>query len=191
MLDVDQAGELKAAFRRGNWTNAEIKKACEGDFLARTLAVIRCHAEIVFVKDVIDCDADPIIPYPDWKVEAHTKRGQLVWDPSQFRLHLSPNQKGGKSIQGHKYRKELENLPTENANLLDYLLAHAHLIPEKWKKDVRGKIRYIFFWGTIYRSSDGYLYVRCLYFDGGRWRARYSYLGNEFDASDPSLLRAS
>lgn len=31
MLDVDQAGELKAAFRRGDWTNAEIKRLCEGN----------------------------------------------------------------------------------------------------------------------------------------------------------------
>ena len=26
MLDVDQAGELKAAFRRGDWTKTEIKR---------------------------------------------------------------------------------------------------------------------------------------------------------------------
>ena len=25
MLDVDQAGELKAAFRRGDWTKTEVK----------------------------------------------------------------------------------------------------------------------------------------------------------------------
>jgi hypothetical protein len=46
MLDVDQAGELKAAFRRGNWTNAEIKTLCEGDVLADVRRVILGHAEI-------------------------------------------------------------------------------------------------------------------------------------------------
>ncbi|MDA1169251.1 MAG: hypothetical protein O3A36_02860 [bacterium] len=193
MLDVDQAGELKAAFRRGDWTSAEIKRACEGDFLSRVLTVLRGQSEITVVKHVINGDADPLIPYPDWKVEEHKKRGQVVWDPSQFKLHLSSNQKAGKSIQGHKLRKELESLPTENANLLDYLLAHPNLIPEDWKKDENGKTRYIFFWGTVYRSSGGYLCVRYLCFDDGHWQAfaRLYYLDYEFDASDPSLLRAS
>lgn len=50
MLDVDQAGELKAAFRRGDWTNTEIKKACEGDALAKFRKVIQDLAEIVIKK---------------------------------------------------------------------------------------------------------------------------------------------
>ncbi len=191
MLDVDQAGELKAAFRRGNWTNAEIKKACEGDFLTRTLSVLRGHAEIAVVKHVIDCDAYPLIPYPNWKVEEHKKRGQVVWDPSQFKLHLSRNQRNGKSIEGNKLRKELESLPTENANLLDYLLERPHLIPEEWKTDENGNIRYIFFWGTIYRGSDVALCVRVLYFYEGHWQADGHWLGNEFDGICPSIVRAS
>lgn len=50
MLDVDQAGELKAAFRRGNWTNAFIKRLCEGDILSRVLLVLEGKAEIVIKK---------------------------------------------------------------------------------------------------------------------------------------------
>lgn len=191
MLDVDQAGELKAAFRRANWTSADIKKACEGDFLSRALSVLRGQAEIAVVKHVVDCDADPLIPYSDWKVEEHIKCGQVDWDPSQFKLQLSPNQKDGKSIQGHKLRKELFGLPTPNANLLDYLLEHPHLIPEEWKRDENGNTRYIFFWGTIYRHSDGSLYVRYLYFSEGHWQADYRYLGSEFDGDNPSIVRAS
>ncbi len=49
MLDVDQAGELKAAFRRGDWTNAEIKRACEGNFLAQVRKVLLGQAQIVDV----------------------------------------------------------------------------------------------------------------------------------------------
>jgi hypothetical protein len=191
MLDVDQARELKAAFRRGKWTNAEIKRACEGDFLARAREALLGRAEIVAMKHSIDCDADPLIPYPDWKVESHTKRGQVVWGPSQFNLHLSPNQKGGKSIQGHKLREELACELTENANLLDYLLAHPHLIPEEWKVDDKGNTRYIFFWGTVYRRSDGPLYVRFLCFSEGRWQAFYDWLVRGFGDDCPSLVRAS
>lgn len=47
MLDVDQAGELKAAFRRGNWSNAEIKRLCEGDVLVQVRQVLIGCAEIV------------------------------------------------------------------------------------------------------------------------------------------------
>ena len=50
MLDVDQASELKAAFRRGNWTNSEIKRLCEGDILARMKQVICGYAEVVFTS---------------------------------------------------------------------------------------------------------------------------------------------
>ena len=47
MLDVDQAGELKAAFRRAGWTNADIKKFSEGDFAAKVLLVLMGLATIV------------------------------------------------------------------------------------------------------------------------------------------------
>jgi hypothetical protein len=47
MLDVDQAGELKAAFRRGDWTNGQIKKLCEGNILSQVRQVIEGKAEIV------------------------------------------------------------------------------------------------------------------------------------------------
>src|SRR3989344_5615303 len=47
MLDVDQAGELKAAFRRGGWSNGQIKMLCEGDILARVRMVLEGTAEII------------------------------------------------------------------------------------------------------------------------------------------------
>lgn len=73
MLDVDQAGELKAAFRRGDWTNSEIKSLCEGDVLARVRRVIQGSAEIVVVKKeetpldtIIRVDRSVRPTYPDW-----------------------------------------------------------------------------------------------------------------------------
>ena len=50
MLDVDQAGELKAAFRRSDWTNGQIKRLCEGDILFRIRQVLENKAEIVMKK---------------------------------------------------------------------------------------------------------------------------------------------
>src|SRR3989344_873488 len=52
MLDVDQAGELKAAFQRGGWTNGQIKSLCEGDILSRVKMVLEGTAEIV-IKSIL------------------------------------------------------------------------------------------------------------------------------------------
>ena len=191
VMSSRQSAELDHAFERNGWSSADVKLLSCGNALAQFLPVLRGQAEITVVKHIIDCDADPMIPYEDWRVGEHTKRGQVNWDPSQFKLHLSSNQQGGKIIQGNKLRKELESLPTENVNLLDYLLEHPHLIPEEWKRGENGKIRHVFFWSTIYRNSGGCLCVRYLRFLEGRWQAYYSWLGSDFGDGAPSLVRAS
>lgn len=62
MLDVDQAGELKAAFRRGDWTNAQIKRLSEGDLLAWVLLVLEGRAEIV-IKKVEEKIVPPLLQF--------------------------------------------------------------------------------------------------------------------------------
>lgn len=151
---------------------------------------LRGYSEITVVKHVIDMDAKPLIPYDGWKVEEHKKGGQLEWTPTGFRLHLSANQAEHKSIEGYKLRKELANEPVLNANLLDYLLEHPHLIPEDWKVDEQGRTRYIYFWGTIYRVSDVNLSVRYLHWNGGHWKAWYNWFNDVFGVQSPSLLLA-
>ncbi len=147
-------------------------------------AVLFPSAAVVLGSHQIDCDSDPFVP-KNWKVESHTKGGTLIWDPSKLKLHFSPNQQNGKVIEGHKLRKELENEPVLNANVLDYLLKHPELIPEDWEE------KYIFFWGTIYRDSDGDLCVRCLDWDDGRWYWDCFWLGGDWGASFPAVVRAS
>ena len=140
---------------------------------------------IVKIKHIIDLDADPFLP-EGWQVEEHKKGGQLEWDPTKVKLYLSENQRNNRVIQGNKLRAELANQPVLNANVLDYLLAHPELIPEECK----GKA--VFFWGTIYRNSDGVLCVRCLYWIGGGWRWHYSrWLGDGWYVDGPAALRAS
>jgi hypothetical protein len=112
-------------------------------------------------------------------------RGQFVFDPARIKLHLSPNQQGGKYIKGDKLKVELANEPVLPANVLDFYLANSHLILEEWKEKA------VFFWGTVYRDSSGILYVRCLCFDDGRWYSDCLRLGNDWDGSDPAALRAS
>jgi len=190
MLDVGQANELKLAFRRGNWTNEEIKTLSEGDMLLKVREVLLGRAEIKPVAHLIDLDAPPYIPN-GWSVVEHRQGGQMVWDPTKVKFHLSKNQKGGKRIEGNKLRKELEGKPVYNANLLDYLYANKELIPEEWKKNEDGSIRFTYFWGTIYRASLGSLDVRYLCFSGGQWCWSCSWLGSDWDGRSPAAVPAS
>jgi hypothetical protein len=182
MLDVGQANEIKLAARRAGATNADLKRLSEGDVFAQILPVLRGFGEVMIIKHIIDCDAKPFVP-DGWKVEEHIKGGQFKWDSSQIEPYLDKSQKNGKSIVGNKLRELLAGKSALNANVLDYLLANTELIPEEWK----GK--YIFFWGTVYRHSDGRLYVRYLYWHGDGWSWYYYWLGYGFDGNDPAALR--
>ncbi|MFI5260542.1 MAG: hypothetical protein ACHQU0_01990, partial [Candidatus Paceibacteria bacterium] len=145
--------------------------------------VLRKHAAITMLEHVIDCDASLHVP-DGWKVEEHRKGGQFKFEASQINLYLSAAQKKG-SIRGKELRKELADKPVLNANVLGYLLAKPHLIPKEWK----GKS--IFFWGTVYRRRGGYLCVRFLYWDGGRWIRSTYWLDDDWDGSYPAAVRAS
>ncbi|MEK7576633.1 MAG: hypothetical protein AAB482_02965 [Patescibacteria group bacterium] len=184
VMSSRQASELDFAFERNGWTPADVKKLSVGDMLAQVLPVVRGSGKVEIVRHIIDCDANPFTPN-SWKVEEHRKGGELTWNPTKVNLHLSPNQIGDKVIRGDKLRKELASEPVLNANVLDYLLAHPNLIPEEWK----GKA--VFFWGTIYRVSDGNLYVRYVYFLGGRWRWDYRWLDRGWRVGNPAARLAS
>ena len=116
-------------------------------------------------------------------VESHTP-GATV-DVRKITLHFDPGQMDGESIKGTELRKLLEGQPVLNACVLDHLLDHPEQIPEDWKgKD-------IFFWGTIYRDSDGRQYVRCLCWSGDAWFWRSCRLEGGWDDGSPAALTAS
>lgn len=165
----------------------------EGERLSCALAVVfkmmyDGNADIAALLGTyyIDCDAEPFVPN-GWEVEEHQKGGRLLWDALAQAdcLYLSAAQKNGDSIEGNKLRKELAGKPVLSANVLDYLLANQHLIPEEWKDKA------VFFWGTVYRGSGGGLYVRYLYWDGDRWDWNYHWLGLVWYVNYPAALRAS
>lgn len=144
-----------------------------------------------FSTHIIDCDKAPLIPHDGWKVEEHIKGGQFTWNPEKVKLFLSVNQKDDKSIEGNKLRKELKDQPVMNANLLDYLLDHPNLIPEEWKVDEKGSTRYVFFWGTIYRSSIDNRFVCGLCFNGGRWKRSNYCLDYVYAGHCPACVSAN
>ena len=193
--------EVEFALARSGWTHSLLKKATQGDFFGLIRAVLEGRADIcrierltesttvVMTQHLINCDAPPFIP-DGWRVEEANQlmnrvRGVFEWDPNKVKLHLSPNQMSGKFIKGEQLQTELANESVLSANVMDYLLAHPTLIPDEWK----GK--YVFFWGTVYRDSDGDLCVRSLYFGGGGWRSGYDWLGFDWRGDYPAAVRAS
>ncbi|MBT3231005.1 hypothetical protein HN358_04495 [Candidatus Uhrbacteria bacterium] len=138
---------------------------------------------------IIDCDAMPFIPN-GWSAVEHRKGGQIEFDPSKIVLHLESEQQRS-TIVGNELRKRLEGQPVMNANVLDHLLANTRLIPEDWKADEQGRIRCIYFWGTIYRDSGGRLYVRYLCWNDGQWRWYCSWLDDPWDSQRPAAILAS
>lgn len=78
-----------------------------------------------------------------------------------------------------------------DAAVFHHLWENKHLIPESWKEEINGSTRYIFFDGSILRSSYGYRYVLYLYWDVGQWRWRVRWLGYGWDAGNPSAVLAN
>ena len=150
------------------------------------------------IVHIIDGNADPFTPN-GWSIEKHEKCGlmklegrgdDLYLNEKKIVLFLSKKQQWGKHAVGHELREELSGKKVLNGNVLDYLIAHCELIPESWKKDENGNIRYIFFWGTIYISSSGGLCVRYLDLDG-RWSRDYDWLGRDWGGHSPAALCVS
>ncbi|MGH7175373.1 MAG: hypothetical protein ACREGR_03380 [Minisyncoccia bacterium] len=193
-FDVGLAAKLKqAVIRNGIIDLADIDWLCEGDNLANVRRLRQGHVLLTVPEHLIDCDADLFNPWAKdgWTVDEHQKGGQWKFDPKQVEFFLSSGQKGSKTIEGNKLRKELAGKPVLNANVLDYLLKNPHLIPEEWKKDAQGNTRYIFFWGTVYRDRGGSLYVRCLDWSDGSWDWSISWLDGRWDGDNPAAVRAS
>lgn len=127
----------------------------------------------------------PSIPYPGWTIESDI--GQKSVDLSKLTLHLEPEQEKS-SITGTKLRTRMQSQSPMSAAVLDYLIGHPEETPEEWKQTKDGKIQFVFFWGTIYRDSNGHLFVRYWFCHEGRWQADGHWLGSAWDVQNPSVV---
>lgn len=131
----------------------------------------------------------PFIP-DGWEIRPEdqiTSRftGELTFTPDAVRLYLDAAQQGSGVVKGTELVKSLEGQPVLQANVLDYYIANPELIPVSWKgKDV-------FFWGTIYRDSNGDLCVRYLCGDDSVCHWSYDWLGRDCCSMDPAAVPAS
>lgn len=179
--DGQPGSEFLRAMESAGYGEADNARLLEDGLLATLLPVVRGEA-VVAQGHVIDCDTDPFLPQGWQGVEFHRKHGQLLWQPEKVALWLAPEQQCGGTIVGTDLRGQLREQPVLNACVLDYLLANPHLIPDSWKN------KWVYFWGTVYRDSDGNLFVRCLVWGGDRWRWRYDWLDDHFGSHDPAAL---
>lgn len=131
----------------------------------------------------IDCDADPLVP-DGWSVENHQKGGQLKWDPASIELYFSSAQETC-GIRGVNLLEELKDKPMMNANVIEFLIANPHLLPEEWKD------KFVYFWGTIYWDSNGDFCVRYLDTNDTVLNWGFRMLRLEINNSSPAALRVT
>lgn len=183
-FDVGLAAKLKRALARNGWDEDDINRLAESGELVGIRQVLHGHASITVISHVIDCDADQAPP-PGGSIVVHQHGGLLQWDPSKVKLWFASEQKHGRWMESHKLSEAVENKSPLNANVLDYLIANPHLIPETWKK-----YKSIIFWGTVYRTDTNSVYVRYLHWTG-HWASMNHYFSNSVPNGDPAALRVS
>ena len=151
-------------------------------------AMLRLIENVLNGGDV-DCSGTPFIPQ-GWTYDENDKdrvksafRGKLKAGQIFANLHLEEGQKTG-TMNGDSLRLALEGKLVLTAHCMDFVLRpeNQHLIPD----ELKGK--YIPFWGSIYRDSNGDACVRFLFWDGGCWDWRGGWIDHDFDARGPGPL---
>ncbi len=77
-----------------------------------------------------------------------------------------------------------------DAKVFQTLWENQILIPERWKEKTNGNTTYIFFDGTVLRSSNGNRDVLYLYWHDGAWYWNVRWLANEWYVNNPSAVLA-
>lgn len=129
-----------------------------------------------------------------WSIEEQDERAIALTEIDLTSVIFdSTLEKGEKSIKGEdklNRLKEKTNRIRLDVGIFKTLWENQILIPEKWKEQTNGNTTFIFFDGTVLRSSSGGRCVLCLYWSDGKWYWRYYWLELDWDASDPSAVLA-
>lgn len=210
MLDVDQAGELKAAFRRtrgsngAEWTNEAIKRISEGHFLGSVLDALEGRAKIVPTEQKVRVKAeviDTIIRvdrsirpiYPDWvQMVMHPEfenTGPAEFDLAEVEQWLHNKQKQG-VVEGNVIYQFLK----DNDMLKTCLgLRDGEEIQKKgidlFRRFFKGKAVYL--WKSVVQGRGGRLYVPCLRGGGSEVLVDWRWLDDVWYSLAPALRLAS
>jgi len=199
MLDVDQASELKAAFRRAGWTNALIKKLCEGDNpdKARKFLESGCQFVIKGPGALIIDRTKPFDPAKfigaGWEIVEEDKSALKLTtiDFSNIRFE-SGIKEGEQVIDGEEKLKRLKRLGIRlDAKSGQTLYEEKGQVTLRWLYDTYG-ITWFELSGTVLRGQVG---NRCFLdlnrLGGGSWCWSYRWLGRGRDRGGVSPLLAS
>lgn len=191
-VDSDQAMELLEGFRTSSLNTAAPKSG----FLARCLRFLGFGFQ---KRHAFDGEDAPKVArgyiVESHEVPYHKSLGALRSD--KLHLFIAPKDTLGaeRLLQG----PELYEIVTRHDNLtaieLDSFLLNPESIPESWKRDERGRLRTVCFWGTIYRDRQGFRYVRCLYwktwFRFSWWTSSYVRIDGWFNATCAAAIARS
>jgi hypothetical protein len=182
--------KLKTCYQNHGYTNGLIKRRSKGKNWRRIPEPIITQVEIRPIEHVIDLDADPYVP-AGWDVAEHQKGGQWKWN--QTLLYLCEKKLYRGVVSDRYIHEELVKKTLANGNLLDYIIKpeNQYLIPDDWKKDENGNIRYIYLWGTIYRVRSRCFCVRYFFWDdSGMWVWNYCLIdyGRSYHNTDLVLI---
>jgi len=179
MIDVDQVGELKAAFRRCDWTKELIKRACEGGLLAQFKLVVEGSAKIVPIASKEEIPVTTIVhikrsikpTYPDFvKKVMHPKlesTGLTEYNiATEISLWLHHNQREYVVTGQLIYDYLRKNNMLEFCGNLQDAQAIQKLGVASFQKAFDDKI--VYFWKSVVQHRDGNLCIPFLYVDGGR-----------------------
>ena len=129
----------------------------------------------------------------DCSIVKEDERSLRLSEVDRTKIKLQTTLKNGeKMVTGEE---NLKRLIASGAILLDakifqILWENKDLIPESWKQLINGKTIWIFFHGTVLRSSRGHRYVLYLYWGVGGWDWGYFWLDFKWYANYPSAVLA-
>jgi len=129
-----------------------------------------------------------------WTIEEQDERSLALTRVNLANVRLEHMLKKGEGrITGEERLKRLKKTDSIRLDAVSFqtFWENQSLIPESWKEKTNGDTTFIFFDGTVLRHPDGYRYVLCLCWGGGRWLWHCRWLGDVWDARGPSAVLAS
>jgi len=130
---------------------------------------------------------------PEWEevTEERDTRAEVMdhldLDMVQFVLTLK---KGESTVDGEERLRRLKDTKwiRLGGKALKACWKKRHLLPESWKRDDAGKIRYIIFDGVVLIRPNGGRCSPSMHFDGNDWQRGYDSLHNSYGTSGQSAV---
>ena len=192
MLDVGQANELKLAFRKADFDNADIKKLCEGNLLKDIYYVLHGHSKISFIKETLDCSKKLDIKkiHPLWSIAEQDDNADVIkhLDTSKINFIEHHEYFPGSHCNGEELLLYLKGLKRPLAGLRQFLALVTDINLSREKKNsvierlrIGHSIKDICFFGTIILDDEGNRRVPEIYWRavGSGWQYHYKNLKDD------------